>query len=80
MLFNQIIAHPQWDSNNINNDVALLKLSRKINFSGNESYIRPICLPEKTSNLDDIVGTKCVATGWGNTKWRKLLTNQVHFN
>jgi elastase-1 len=71
----KVIQNPSWDTNNINNDVALLKLERKINFSGNESYIRPVCLPPKTANLDDIVGTQCIASGWGNTQWQGTSPN-----
>jgi len=70
----KVIQHPQWDSNKINNDVALLKVARKINFNGNESHVRPICLPE-AQGVDDIVGTQCVATGWGNTQWQGTSPN-----
>ncbi|CAG2171180.1 unnamed protein product [Oppiella nova] len=65
----KVIQHPSWDTSKIVNDVALLKLSRPISFSGNESHVRPVCLPDQQA-VDNIVGTKCWATGWGHTQWQ----------
>ncbi|XP_054165551.1 chymotrypsin-like elastase family member 1 [Oppia nitens] len=65
----KVIQHPQWDTNKIVNDVALLKLARNINFNGNESHVRPVCLPDNEA-VDAIVDTQCWATGWGHTQWQ----------
>lgn len=46
------------------NDIALVKLSRKINLNGNESHIRTLNLPESFWNLDC---SNCYVTGWGKT-------------
>lgn len=42
------------------NDIALLRLSRSVNFT---SFIKPICLPSD-ENLND----KLIVSGWGTTK------------
>jgi hypothetical protein len=44
------------------NDIALIKLDRKVDFDQN---IKPIDLPDKNLVLKD--GVECTATGWGLT-------------
>ncbi|XP_078577348.1 trypsin-3-like [Branchiostoma floridae x Branchiostoma japonicum] len=56
----RIIMHESYDSNRINNDVALMKLSGNAQFN---NYVSPICLPTQ----DVAAGTNCVTTGWGDT-------------
>ncbi|XP_077080794.1 chymotrypsin-like protease CTRL-1 [Siphateles boraxobius] len=56
-----IIVHPNYNSNNIHNDISLMKLSQPVTFT---PYIRPICLASKGSVFPN--GTTCWATGWGN--------------
>ena len=46
------------------NDIGLIKLPQKVSYSEN---IRPICLPIKESQNEDISGRFMVAAGWGKT-------------
>uniref|UniRef100_A0A674MPX5 Zgc:100868 n=1 Tax=Takifugu rubripes TaxID=31033 RepID=A0A674MPX5_TAKRU len=57
----QIINHPDYDSNTINNDISLLQLAETVSFT---TYIQPVCLaaPESTFHT----GTDSWVTGWGN--------------
>ena len=43
------------------NDLALIKLKNKLDFNGNHSHLRPICLAQSLTKLT----SKCVATGFG---------------
>ncbi|XP_053666525.1 venom protease-like [Anopheles marshallii] len=52
------IPHPEYKQTSHYNDIALIKLSRKVIFS---PYIRPICLPV----LQTISQKRAIATGWG---------------
>ncbi|XP_074129105.1 prothrombin [Sminthopsis crassicaudata] len=63
----KIIIHPKYNwKENLDRDIALLKLKQPIAFS---DYIRPVCLPSK-----DVVqklflsGHKGRVTGWGNLR------------
>jgi len=63
----EIFVHPNYDSEKIVNDIALLKLTADVPFDDN---IRPICLPPKEhgSNYDySTLNGKLVAAGWGRT-------------
>jgi len=57
----QIIVHPNYDDNNIENDYCLLKVSTPIVFS---SAVSPVCLGTEAHEAS---GTTCWATGWGDT-------------
>uniref|UniRef100_A0A182NZ25 Peptidase S1 domain-containing protein n=1 Tax=Anopheles dirus TaxID=7168 RepID=A0A182NZ25_9DIPT len=52
------IPHPEYKQTSHYNDIALLKLNRKVIFS---PYIRPICLPLQST----ISQKRAIATGWG---------------
>jgi len=52
--------HPQWDSNELINDLALIRLPSKITFN---DYIRPACLP--TSDMVANPGDLVTPIGWG---------------
>ncbi|KAK2820323.1 hypothetical protein Q5P01_023282 [Channa striata] len=56
------IVHPNYDSNDQNNDIALVKLSSPVTFT---DYIRPVCLAASGSMLSS--GAASWVTGWGNT-------------
>lgn len=62
----QIIDHPQYRAPNSENDIALYKLAKDVEFN---EYIRPVCLQLQTS----ISQSYATATGWGNTEFGKLL-------
>ncbi|XP_078067111.1 chymotrypsinogen A-like [Mustelus asterias] len=56
------ITHPDWNSNTINYDITLVKLSSPVTFN---QQVSPVCL----AGASDIVsaGKMCVTTGWGLT-------------
>ena len=56
--------HPDYSAEKIMNDVGLVKLPENVPYSEN---IRPICLPLKRSQNEDIDGRFMVAAGWGKT-------------
>lgn len=58
----QIIRHPDYKPPAKYNDIALLKLDRRVEFN---EFIRPACL--YTSNTFEV--TKTVATGWGKINY-----------
>lgn len=58
----RLYIHPDYKNKGkeIQNDIALLRLSSAVTFS---DYIRPVCLASAGSTFDD--GTKSWVTGWG---------------
>ena len=60
--FKKIYIHPEYDAKTANNDIALIQLSKKVNFT---KYIRPICVP--SSGFPDPSGTNAFVSGWGTT-------------
>ncbi|XP_047232670.1 chymotrypsin-like elastase family member 2A [Girardinichthys multiradiatus] len=57
----KIIVHPNWDSYNIRNDIALIKLETPVTFS---AAITPACLPSSGEILPH--NAPCYVTGWGS--------------
>jgi len=56
-----IIIHPQFNLyGKLNNDIALMKLSRPALFN---NRVQPVCLPNQGEK--PAVGSKCYITGWG---------------
>merc|ERR1711974_516832 len=61
MAITEIINHPNYDSNTVDNDFALLRMADRINWAANPN-IRPACLPEYTAgDYDQWMST---VTGW----------------
>lgn len=59
----KIHVHPQWNRNELINDIALAKLKQPIGLeSGN---LNAICLGRTT---DDVEGSNAVMSGWGLTQ------------
>uniref|UniRef100_A0A3B3XVI5 chymotrypsin n=1 Tax=Poecilia mexicana TaxID=48701 RepID=A0A3B3XVI5_9TELE len=56
------ITHPYFNSNTLNYDITLLRLSSPAQFN---SRVSPVCLLSSSSSIPS--GTKCVTTGWGRT-------------
>ncbi|XP_078578595.1 plasminogen-like [Branchiostoma floridae x Branchiostoma japonicum] len=56
----RVIMHERYTSLDVDNDIALMKLSSSITF---DDYASPVCLP----TVDVADGTECYATGWGST-------------
>merc|ERR1712106_1244449 len=64
MAISEIVSHPDYDSSNVDNDFALLRMADKINWAATPN-IRPACLPEYTAgDYDQWMST---VTGWGTT-------------
>ncbi|CAN7998414.1 unnamed protein product, partial [Ixodes hexagonus] len=59
-----IIVHPKFDPGTVDYDLALILLSKPLNFT-KYSYLRPVCLPYSSENF---TGLPCIATGWGYTR------------
>merc|ERR1719277_2166836 len=59
----RIRLHERFDVNTFDNDIALLRLTRPINFN---HLAAPICLPPQGSEVPP--GTRCTITGWGVSK------------
>ncbi|KAB0394872.1 hypothetical protein E2I00_008107 [Balaenoptera physalus] len=57
----QVISHSSYLQEGSMGDIALLQLSRSVNFS---RYIRPICLPAANASFPN--GLQCTVTGWGH--------------
>lgn len=60
------VQHEEYDKYTLYNDIALIKLKEKVNFT---EFVLPICLPiaesVKDQNTDSMNFT---AVGWGNTE------------
>merc|ERR1712223_1872997 len=64
MDISEIIMHPDYNSNTVDQDFALLRMANKIDWASNPN-IRPACLPEYTAgDYDQWMST---VTGWGTT-------------
>ena len=60
-----VAMHPQFNETTLENDIAILGLSRDIIFTDN---IQPVCLPQHLDNPTPAPVSKvrrCVVTGWG---------------
>lgn len=59
--FDEIITHPNYNCDKVENDIALLKLHKTIDFS---DHVSPICVASP-SNPHQLSGTKATVSGWG---------------
>ncbi|XP_063423148.1 suppressor of tumorigenicity 14 protein homolog [Mytilus trossulus] len=57
----KILIHDQYDMDEIDTDVTLLKLDAPLQFN---DYIKPVCLPQH----DAPDGQMCIVTGWGEVQ------------
>lgn len=61
----QVTTHPGYTSTALQNDIALLRLSRNVVF---RSGLRPACLPDQYAGFDlTSLRTPPVVVGWGST-------------
>ncbi|CAK8680120.1 unnamed protein product [Clavelina lepadiformis] len=59
-----ITMHPAYDENNLQNDIALLKLQDAISFT---TSMKKVCYPTSNdTSIDPSAGKTCIVTGWGN--------------
>lgn len=68
-----IIPHPSYHEDTLDNDIALLRLSSRVDFN---DYIRPVCLAAKNSVF--VTNTKSWITGWGLTGPNSNTLAQIH--
>ncbi|XP_045133014.1 trypsin-1-like isoform X2 [Portunus trituberculatus] len=66
-----IVIHPGWDNVTLENDIALLKLSEKLELDG--KTVAPISLPTSQTNSTG----KCVMAGWGRTNYESNTLSDV---
>ncbi|XP_069974258.1 transmembrane protease serine 9-like [Penaeus vannamei] len=57
----EIVNHPSYDSNTLDNDIALIRLKTEIQFPS-DNKIAPVCLPTAGEMYDSVDAT---ITGWG---------------
>ncbi|XP_047488843.1 transmembrane protease serine 2-like [Penaeus chinensis] len=57
----EIVSHPSYDSNTVDNDIALIRLTTEIQFPS-DNKIAPVCLPTAGEMYDNVDAT---ITGWG---------------
>ncbi|XP_077558596.1 trypsin-1-like [Haemaphysalis longicornis] len=63
----KITKHPQWNSETLENDYALLELRTPLDFEGRHKHLMPVCLPEPNQGFEE---QNCTISGWGLTKDR----------
>jgi secreted trypsin-like serine protease len=69
-LIQHVTTHPLYNNENLQNDIALVKVRRKIGFS---DYVKPICLPfERDLERRDLAKQKLTVSGWGKTNAANL--------
>nr|XP_031838376.1 serine protease nudel isoform X2 [Nomia melanderi] len=64
------IIHPQYDGENMRNDIGMIKLDDPLRFN---RWVRPVCLPESDIlggmwRQEPEVNSTCIAIGWGATR------------
>lgn len=65
----QVFTHPQWNSNTIENDIALIKLTAPASLN---AHVSPVCLAETSDQFAP--GMTCVTSGWGVTRYNGWLS------
>lgn len=66
----RIFFHPDWNSETLANDLAILRLSKPVEFN---RYVQPACLP----GPDPHSNSKVVMIGWGAEKMDGNLFNEL---
>ncbi|XP_063229585.1 brachyurin-like [Bacillus rossius redtenbacheri] len=59
----EVRQHPSWDKTTFKNDVGLVRLSRKIEYSAN---IQPLRLPSRSQQQATFTGLQATVSGWGH--------------
>lgn len=70
----QIRIHDYFQRNGFLNDIALIKLNKKVNFN---ERIKCICLPTEQDKKSDFSGLLATVLGWGSLKYGGIGTNQL---
>ncbi|XP_063229582.1 brachyurin-like [Bacillus rossius redtenbacheri] len=61
----EIFVHPRWNRTAKQNDIALIKLSKKLQFN---ALIQPVKLPARSQQAETYTGLQATAIGWGFTE------------
>merc|ERR1711915_221045 len=70
----KIIGHPDYSSQDLTNDICLLKLEKPLEWT---EFVQPIALPE--ANEQTPAGTNAIVTGWGTlSEGGLILPNVLH--
>lgn len=70
----RIIAHPNYYSGGLYNDIVILKWQQPLEAEVNVS---PICLPDQNEVIE--AGKYCTVTGWGKADEQTLTTDKLKF-
>lgn len=70
----RIFIHPQRVPKTVENDLAIVELSKEIEY---QPHISPICLPPSHLTAADFQGLTCVGTGWGRGG-KKNVDGKIH--
>jgi len=62
MISTDIITHEKYNSFNLHNDIGLIHLPEKVNFT---DILKPVCLPSHSEEDERWAGEDCQASGWG---------------
>ncbi|XP_047470797.1 venom protease-like isoform X2 [Penaeus chinensis] len=76
----QIVVYPHYDSLQAYHDLALIKLSQRVQI---KDFIRPVCLPWNQRSPSHLVNSEVTVTGWGTTQpggHRSLSLQEVQVN
>ncbi|CAL4135487.1 unnamed protein product, partial [Meganyctiphanes norvegica] len=68
----KMFKHPDYDLETIENDIALLKLPKKVQLG---KHIRQICLPAQAAPPP--IGNKCIIAGWGKERESHIFGSDV---
>ncbi len=63
----EVIVHPNYNSNTMNNDIALIKLNNSISFNSNKQPINLMCDFQADLGAQN-PGVEATITGWGETE------------
>lgn len=68
-IISRIIVHPQYVHSLNKNDIALIKLNKPVDITGD--YTRTACLPDPSDLSEFYKTSECFTTGWGKTQSKK---------
>ncbi|XP_047489350.1 phenoloxidase-activating factor 3-like [Penaeus chinensis] len=68
--FEEVIEHPSYDNRTLfSDDIALIRLSKPINFLTSAGFIQPVCLPPADFSLSAEARSQgAIVAGWGVTE------------
>ncbi|KAK9751280.1 Serine protease gd N-terminus [Popillia japonica] len=73
----KIIRHPQYNFHQYTHDIAVIKLSRRVEYT---DFVRPICLWEGAKDVDHLTRRLGTVVGWGYDKEGNLTEELTMLN